>query len=65
MSDTREAHALFEARLAELGLAGLDEHDRARLWQSYLKQRVLSERFDRLVAPATEPALTFSAESDR
>jgi hypothetical protein len=57
-AEHREA---FESRLKVLGLLSLTEHDRARLWKTYLTFLKLSAGFDAQVAPATEPMLCFRA----
>lgn len=61
MSDIDEdaARALFEHRIADLGLSGLTAHDRTRLWAAFLKQRRLSAGYDATVDPTTEPVLIF------
>lgn len=41
---------LFEAHLEGLGLTSLDAHDRKRLLQSYMKQKMISDGYDKNVA---------------
>ena len=58
MVDDPHMRQAFESRIQDLGLATLDEHDRGRLWQGYLKQHELAASYDHAVAPAQEPAIT-------
>lgn len=60
MTITSQLEAQFDLKLKSLGLE-IDEHDRGRLWRSYLRQVELSAAWSKRLHPAVEPALEFRA----
>ena len=52
---------VFEEKLASLGI-DVTEHDRRRLWASYLKQVELAAAWTNRLDPAGESALLFRVE---
>lgn len=54
------SEALFRQRLAALGIDP-NEHDRRRLWESYVKQGELAAAWTERLDPADESALRFAA----